>query len=59
MSGPAPDGRRVLLVVPYPLADGRGNSVSSARLAEALRALGHAVEVVVALFDTARRDVLS
>jgi glycosyltransferase involved in cell wall biosynthesis len=40
--------RRVLLVVPFPLSNGRGNSVSSARIVAALGAAGVATEVVVA-----------
>lgn len=41
-------GRRVLLVVPFSLDEGRGNSVSAARLAGALRASGCEVEVRLA-----------
>lgn len=39
---------RVLMVVPYPLTAGRGNSVAARRLAELLRGAGHRVEVLVA-----------
>ena len=46
---------RILFVVPFPLEERRGNSVSSARHAASLRAAGHPVEVVVASDEDAVR----
>jgi glycosyltransferase involved in cell wall biosynthesis/glutathione synthase/RimK-type ligase-like ATP-grasp enzyme len=51
--GPDPVHRRVLVVAPFALATGRGNSVSTLRMVEALRAEGLAVDVLESARDAA------